>query len=1085
MRTKKEISRRIGRVVCGLALACLTTLASTAFAAGSPRHEIHLLGRSWTPAAGVPQETDRALAAQAQAAREKGQTRIHALVQLHEIPDESQRNELSRDGIELGAYVPGTAWIAAIPVGRAAAVGRLPGVRSIEPWTASHKLHPRLAAGEFPSWSLDPGQPGWIAVMVLLHGDVDLGRGPALAELAGGSAGAPVEGLHGIPMWIPAASLATLAAEEEVLWIEQGPPPLSETNEGIRTQMKVNAVNSSPYGLDGQGARLLIFDTGTVSASHESFNAGPAGRVTVIDGSGSTPNPHSTHVAGTAAGDGSGSPAGNGRGVAPAAKILSAAYAPYMSIPFYDEYGDLETDYGTARNSYAADLASNSIGFNLAEKFTSEPCWREGDYGLGSALIDQIVHGTNPVVTGPMITVWSAGNERDGAENHGRCGASFRTTSAPACAKNPIHVGAINSDGSSMTRFSSWGPCDDGRLKPTVVAPGCETGRVTGEDFILSATCSSAEVFLPGSSCAEISFYAGYCGTSMAAPAVSGTIALLLQDWREHLTFWFPNIPNARLLPALVKAALIQTSRDLGPDGPDYRYGYGAVDAQALIDFERAAGSGGPGGLGGPGLKVWGTEYIDNGETDSFNLTVPTGIAELKASLAWDDPAGQSFAGVELVNDLDLELVAPNGMVYRPFILDPANPHLAAVAGANHLDNQEQVLVKNPQAGIWKVRVLGTGVPEGPQSYGLAYGATPVLYSSSCGETFTSFESVIDYWTMTGAAARVAAPAPGHGAWSARLGGINDDVSEVKRQIALPAHQKSTLSFDLYMTTDEGADNWGYDEFSVEVRATNGNVLSVLSFHNDGDAEGAWLPERNIDLTPWGGQTVYLVFRVVTTPSYFTAFWVDDVRVTSCPSASPAIVKLATFNSNGAQDGHVIESSQTGNAGGTAVSNNFTSFGASTFLVGDNSSNQQIKGFVSFDTSGLPDNAILVSARLVLYRSYLLGTNPFTTHGACRVDVKTGGFSNNLALELTDFQNTPTGELVSILSNPADNGTSSYATLNGKGLAGINRTGTTQLRLYFEKGDDNDSTGDAILFIAGEDANASLQPRLEVKYMVP
>ena len=246
MRTTIESFRRIGRAVCGLSLLCL---AGAAFAAGPPQqrqHEIRLLGRSWTPAAGVTLENERALAAQAQAARGRGQTRIHALVQLHDVPDESRRNDLGRAGLELGAYVPGNAWIASIPVERAAVVARRPEVRWIEPWTASRKLHPRLAAGEIAPWAVDPAQPGWTSVMVLLHEDVDLGRGAALAQLAGGEAGDPVEGLHGLPMWLPAAGLALLAAEEEVLWIEQSPPPLSAANNGVRSQMKIDSVNGRP-----------------------------------------------------------------------------------------------------------------------------------------------------------------------------------------------------------------------------------------------------------------------------------------------------------------------------------------------------------------------------------------------------------------------------------------------------------------------------------------------------------------------------------------------------------------------------------------------------------------------------------------------------------------------------------------------------------------------------------------------------------------------------------------------------------------------------------------------------------------------
>jgi Subtilase family len=872
MRTKIETFRRIGRAVCGLTLACLS---SAAFAAGPSQHEIRLVGRSWTPAAGVSQEADRALAAQAQAARQRGRTHIHALIQLHEIPDESQRNDLARSGIELGSYVPGNAWIATIPVDRAAAVARRPEVRWVEPWTADHKLHPRLAAGQFAPWARDPEQPGWIAVMVLLHEDVDLSRGAALAERAGGTAGDPVEGLHGMSMWIPAANLNTLAAEEEVLWIEQSPPPLSATNDGIRSQMKINSINSSPYDLDGDGVRLFVFDVGAVRASHESFNPGTGSRVTVIDNS--APHAHSTHVAGTAAGDGSGSPSLRGRGVASAVDILSAGYDPTVYPSFFTDAADFEGDYATARNIYGADLANNSLGSNIASR--GFPCTWEGDYATTSALLDKIVRGNGTVINGAVISVWANGNERGG---FARCGANYQTTGEPACAKNPIHVGAINSDGASMTRFSSWGPCSDGRLKPTIVAPGCESGRVSGEDFIYSAACHS-DPTAGGSYCSSDTLYAGadYCGTSMAAPAVSGAISLLLQDWRQHLS-GIPSVDTWRPLPALVKAALIQTARDLGPEGPDYRYGYGAVDARALIDFERAAGTG---GLGGPGLKVWGTSTLTHGSLDSFTITVPAGTAELKASLAWDDVAAAPFAALALVNDLDLELVSPRGKVYQPFFLDPTNPHLPATTADNHLDNQEQVLVKNPQAGIWTVRVRGTNIPQGGQLYGLVYGATPQAYSTSCTEAFTSFESVLDSWTMTGGAARVPAPAPGHGTYSAQLGGA-DNTSEVKRQIDLPLRQKSTWSFDLYMTTTEVANDFEHDELTAEVRSTNGNVLAVLSFHNDGDVAGVWLPERNIDLTPWAGQTVYLVFRAVTSLHNPTTFWVDDVRVTSCPSVS-------------------------------------------------------------------------------------------------------------------------------------------------------------------------------------------------------
>ena len=88
-------------------------------------------------------------------------------------------------------------------------------------------------------------------------------------------------------------------------------------------------------------------------------------------------------------------------------------------------------------------------------------------------------------------------------------------------------------------------------------------------------------------------------------------------------------------------------------------------------------------------------------------------------------------------------------------------------------------------------------------------------------------------------------------------------------------------------------------------------------------------------------------------------------------------------------------------------------------------------------------------------------------------------------MEPIDFQSPATGQPVAILSNPTVNGSLAYATLSAQGVAAINKTGTTQLRLFFEKDDNDDLSGDALFFIAGEDTNTALRPKLEVKYMLP
>src|SRR6185295_3367535 len=115
--------------------------------------------------------------------------------------------------------------------------------------------------------------------------------------------------------------------------------------------------------------------------------------------------------------------------------------------------------------------------------------------------------------------------------------------------------------------------------------------------------------------------------------------------------------------------------------------------------------------------------------------------AELKASLAWDDAAAAAFAATALVNDLTLELIAPDSSVRRAFVLDPANPQLAATTGLNGRDNQEQVVVANPAAGTWTVRVTGTNVPQGPQAFGLVYETTAPTYNAgACTPNAWGFE---------------------------------------------------------------------------------------------------------------------------------------------------------------------------------------------------------------------------------------------------------------------------------------------------------------------------------------------------------
>ncbi|HHN94480.1 MAG TPA: hypothetical protein ENK17_06905, partial [Anaerolineae bacterium] len=366
--------------------------------------------------------------------------------------------------------------------------------------------------------------------------------------------------------------------------------------------------------------------------------------------------------------------------------------------------GDIEHDWAQAQNSYGADIGTASIGSNISFYFPGD-CDLLGNYGETARLMDQIVRGGNSTVGigDKYIATWSVGNERGGTH----CATTptgYRKIAPPAAAKNPIHVGASNTDNDSMTTFSSWGPTDDGRIKPLVVAGGDQVGGDGGiKSTIPNLTIDITSRDCDGTGDDYCYPYDTMAGTSMATPAVAGGIALMLQHYRDVYdtfgVFW----------PSTAKVILMQTAVDMGRPGPDYQWGYGQVDIHAAIDLISR--------------KAFRQDSVDDGEVDVFYLVVPDDDEPVTVSLAWDDYEATVNANPALINDLDLELVAPDGTVWRPWVLDPANPTANATRGTDHINNQEQVQVTASDEdliGTWLVRVKGTTVPQGPQDYSLA-----------------------------------------------------------------------------------------------------------------------------------------------------------------------------------------------------------------------------------------------------------------------------------------------------------------------------------------------------------------------------
>jgi uncharacterized repeat protein (TIGR03806 family) len=213
------------------------------------------------------------------------------------------------------------------------------------------------------------------------------------------------------------------------------------------------------------------------------------------------------------------------------------------------------------------------------------------------------------------------------------------------------------------------------------------------------------------------------------------------------------------------------------------------------------------------------------------------------------------------------------------------------------------------------------------------------------------------------------------------------------------------------------------------------------------------------------------------TASVIDAGGLDDeatLHVTVAPAAMPTVVTLRSVEG---EDGHVVESSEMSGVGGLAVAN------GATIDVGDQATNAQFRGIVSFDTSIIPDDAIIVSATLRLRRAGTFGTNPFGTHGACLVDVRTGGFGDSTVLEAGDFEAPATVSASAALTAAPANGDWSTGTLNAAGVSAIDTAGTTQLRIAFTLDDDDDGTADRITYSAGDVPDPTVGPELVVTYV--
>lgn len=318
-------------------------------------------------------------------------------------------------------------------------------------------------------------------------------------------------------------------------------------------------------------------------------------------------------------------------------------------------------------------------------------CAGNGDYNELSAYIDGQLFD-NPY----LQHIFAVGN--DGTLTCTPYPTGFGTVkSGYQTAKNVLSVGSFNLVVNIISGFSSKGPVSDGRIKPEILASG---GQVEGTNINNG--------------------YYNNTGTSFAAPGVTGIWTLLTQRYKQL----YGSNPKSGLL----KNVLCNTANDIGNPGPDYRAGFGFVNAQRAVQMLEQ--------------NRYYSNTVSMGGNHTQVIAVPAGTRQLKVMLYWHDREGLPNNVNALENDLDLTVT--DGSVYEPWILNPApgSVNNNAVRGADHLNNIEQVTIDNPGTSV-SINVNGfnvTGSQEFFVTYEFVQPELTLLYPYG-GERFSSFAS--------------------------------------------------------------------------------------------------------------------------------------------------------------------------------------------------------------------------------------------------------------------------------------------------------------------------------------------------------
>lgn len=419
--------------------------------------------------------------------------------------------------------------------------------------------------------------------------------------------------------------------------------------------------------LEGYNIRIGVWDGGIILDSHREFYdtsdffAPPRVEIPTPEVS-SQYDDHATHVAGTIASAGINA---NAKGMAPRSKLVTYNWVQDS----YEVIGEIESNALLLSNHSYGVPVFNDNGVQNA------PSWMMGNYNSDCVSWDNIAYNS-PY----YLMVASAGNE--GQSNYtGALGYGYDKLTTEKNAKNNLVVAnasnpVIDAYGNlislAINSSSSQGPTDDFRVKPDIAGDGTSVFSTTDESD---------------------SSYGTKSGTSMAAPNVTGSLALL----QEH----FYNLNSKYMKSATLKGLVCHTADDdSAKKGPDPIFGWGLLNSKfAAETISNNSES----------KSLIEERTLGNGETYTTSFYV-SNSDPVRVSICWTDPAASASPQQlnsdrkVLVNDLDIR-VTHDSNEYLPWKLNSDNVAGVAIKDDNDVDNIERIDIDNPTPGFYEVTV--------------------------------------------------------------------------------------------------------------------------------------------------------------------------------------------------------------------------------------------------------------------------------------------------------------------------------------------------------------------------------------------